>query len=160
MEKESGKRNFRCEAQKETTTRQMEYLEKYLETASLLATAVFFGVRQDTVRNSLRLVASKRGLARVNELLPKEKRSIRNTKSTTTSDLMKLLENQQYRCALSGVLLHPDNCSLDHILPVSLGGSDSIDNLQWVSREVNKAKGNTDNNEFVLLCKRVAAWVG
>ena len=76
----------------------------------------------------------------------------------TTESLLGLIKSQEYRCQLSGILLEPSTATLDHKIPISSGGSDSIENLQWVSTEVNKAKGSMSQEEFMTMCKRVASW--
>lgn len=43
--------------------------------------------------------------------------------------------------ALGGVL-HPNEGSLDHIVPRSPGGKNSWENLVWTGKEVNSRKGN------------------
>jgi 5-methylcytosine-specific restriction endonuclease McrA len=73
------------------------------------------------------------------------------------SDLRILLERQCYRCALTGRQLTPDTASVDHVIPLSRGGSHSIDNLQIVHSIVNKAKGSLTQDEFIALCRDVAA---
>lgn len=157
MEDENNQCCSRVAPSEVATSRQNEYLVKYIETGSVFETSQHFCVRQDTVRDALRVVAAKAGLSTIKKLLPKEKRSTRKSEINAKA-LLQLLEKQNYRCALSGVVLNPDDCSLDHIVPVSEGGTDHIDNLQWVSREINRSKGCMDNNEFILMCKRVAAW--
>jgi len=76
----------------------------------------------------------------------------------SVKEIVSLVEKQDFRCALSGVELAPETSSLDHKHPVSLGGTDEIDNLQWLDANVNRAKGNMPNEDFILMCKRVAAW--
>lgn len=44
---------------------------------------------------------------------------------------------------------------LDHIIPKSRGGDDSLDNCQIASREANQAKGDLLLEEFVALCQKV-----
>lgn len=44
---------------------------------------------------------------------------------------------------------------LDHIIPKSRGGDDSLDNCQIASREANQAKGDMLLEEFVALCQKV-----
>ena len=44
---------------------------------------------------------------------------------------------------------------LDHIVPRSRGGDDSLDNCQIACREANQAKGDLLVEEFVALCKKV-----
>lgn len=73
------------------------------------------------------------------------------------SDLKKLLQMQGYKCALSGIRLTPKNAELDHKIPLSRGGANDLANLQWLSKEVNRAKGTMDNDEFIAMCKRVAS---
>lgn len=82
------------------------------------------------------------------------------SKMATSKQLMRLIEKQEYRCALSGMILTPDVAALDHIVPVSEGGSDAIDNLQWVHEEINRMKGTMDNRSFIELSRKVARWNG
>ena len=68
---------------------------------------------------------------------------------------MRLIEAQGYKCALTGCDLNPSNAQLDHKIPRSKGGSDSIENLQWILDTVNKAKGSMSNHEFFEMCNQV-----
>jgi CRISPR/Cas system Type II protein with McrA/HNH and RuvC-like nuclease domain len=52
------------------------------------------------------------------------------------------------RCALTGLSLAGQKVHVDHILPVSRGGSDEDSNLQLVVRQANMAKGNDTVEEF------------
>jgi 5-methylcytosine-specific restriction endonuclease McrA len=40
-------------------------------------------------------------------------------------------ERDGNRCQYTGKLLHPDEGSLDHVVPRSRGGADSWENLVW-----------------------------
>ena len=71
-----------------------------------------------------------------------------------------LLERQNYRCALTGHHLTPNNASLDHMVPVSRGGAHTIENMQVVLTKVNHAKGTMTQDEFIQLCRKVVAWAG
>lgn len=71
--------------------------------------------------------------------------------------LLQLLEQQEYRCALTGCPLTPDDAEVDHILPLSKGGEHELSNLQIVTRRVNRAKGDMTPAEFFELCERVTA---
>ena len=51
-------------------------------------------------------------------------------------------ERDGNRCQYTGMLLRPDEGSLDHVLPRSRGGTDTWENLVWSSKEVNTRKGN------------------
>jgi 5-methylcytosine-specific restriction endonuclease McrA len=75
----------------------------------------------------------------------------------TGKKLELLAERQQYRCALSGLLLDPDDASLDHIVPIARGGPNVMENVQIVHREINAMKGAMDTKRFVELCRLVAA---
>jgi 5-methylcytosine-specific restriction endonuclease McrA len=69
--------------------------------------------------------------------------------------VLRLLECQQYRCALTGRPLTPDTASLDHIVPVRCGGEHLIENTQVLHKDVNRAKATMTNAEFVQLCREV-----
>ncbi len=51
-------------------------------------------------------------------------------------------ERDGNRCQYTGRLLHPDEGSLDHVVPRSRGGKDEWENLVWSSKDVNARKGN------------------
>lgn len=78
------------------------------------------------------------------------------TSPIKTIDLENLVESQEYRCALCGEPLDPQTAALDHKTPVTRGGQHCIENVQWVTKAVNRAKNTMTNEEFVRLCKAVA----
>ncbi|MGH7989253.1 MAG: HNH endonuclease [Limisphaerales bacterium] len=51
-------------------------------------------------------------------------------------------ERDGNRCQYTGKLLHPNEGSLDHVLPRSRGGRDEWENLVWSDKAVNTRKGN------------------
>jgi len=51
-------------------------------------------------------------------------------------------ERDGNRCQYTGRLLHPDEGSLDHVVPRSRGGVDSWENLVWSAKEVNQRKAD------------------
>ena len=53
-----------------------------------------------------------------------------------------------------------DDADVDHIVPVSRGGSHDTDNLRWTWSRANEAKGNMTDEEFVVLCQEVVEWIG
>lgn len=73
-------------------------------------------------------------------------------------DLRRLLEQQGYKCALTGRPLTPETASADHIIPVGRGGSHSVDNIWIVHTDVNIAKGTLPADVFIEMCRDVAAW--
>ena len=51
-------------------------------------------------------------------------------------------ERDGNRCQYTGRLLHPDEGSLDHVVPRSRGGADSWENLVWSAKDVNQRKAD------------------
>lgn len=51
-------------------------------------------------------------------------------------------ERDGNRCQYTGRELHPEEGSLDHVLPRSRGGQDTWENLVWSAKDVNTRKGN------------------
>lgn len=51
-------------------------------------------------------------------------------------------ERDGNHCQYTGRLLHPDEGSLDHVLPRSRGGADTWENLVWSAKEVNQRKAD------------------
>lgn len=75
-------------------------------------------------------------------------------KGINAKDLARLWKAQRGKCALTGRRLNR-TAQVDHILPLALGGGDEISNLQWTCAEVNLAKRNLTNEQFVHLCRDV-----
>jgi hypothetical protein len=71
-------------------------------------------------------------------------------------DLLDCLEQQDYRCALTGWELTPETAQIDHKDPVSKGGKTEISNLQWLHEKINRMKGTMPLNEFLRVCKLIA----
>jgi 5-methylcytosine-specific restriction endonuclease McrA len=51
-------------------------------------------------------------------------------------------ERDGNRCQYTGRVLHPDEGSLDHVVPRSRGGVDSWENLVWSAKDVNQRKAD------------------
>ena len=85
---------------------------------------------------------------------------LRGNQKATTLDLARLWKMQRGRCALTGRRLNRDNSQLDHIVAKARGGTDEINNLQWVCVEANLAKRELSETEFVSLCSDVMRWIG
>jgi CRISPR/Cas system Type II protein with McrA/HNH and RuvC-like nuclease domain len=73
----------------------------------------------------------------------------------TAKRLRRLLEKQGYKCFFSGRPLEPNTASVDHLLPVSRGGTNTIDNVCVVHMDINRAKGTLTASEFIGLCREV-----
>lgn len=74
----------------------------------------------------------------------------------TAKQIREMVDRQGYRCKLTGWKLTPEVSEADHIIPVSRGGKNSIDNLQIVHRLANASKRNMSQEEFVSLCCAVS----
>jgi 5-methylcytosine-specific restriction endonuclease McrA len=79
-------------------------------------------------------------------------------KTITAKMVMQMIEDQGFRCALSGRPLTPETASLDHVMPLSRGGAHDLSNLWAVDHQVNSAKGTLSVEEFVLMCRDVASY--
>lgn len=90
------------------------------------------------------------------EIGPLQCESERPAGEITSAKLTALLEYQQFRCALTGRKLTPDNAEADHIVPVKKGGLNVMENVQIVTHQANRAKGTLGMDEFVRLCRDVA----
>jgi len=75
--------------------------------------------------------------------------------SVTASDLARLWKKQRGRCGLTDVRLDRSIAHLDHIVPRARDGNDELQNLRWVTREVNQAKRDLLDSEFFELCRLV-----
>lgn len=81
----------------------------------------------------------------------------------TPEYLYSLLEKQDFKCALTGDTLLPEDNSLDHErkdLPLSLDRIDSSKgyikgNLQWVTKRVNLMKGEMTMAELLETCSKI-----
>ena len=82
--------------------------------------------------------------------------AFRPSGKVTTNNVLRLLEFQKHRCALTGRKLEPETASLDHVVPVRNGGAHAIENTQVLHRDVNRAKSTMTNEEFIQLCCEVA----
>jgi len=71
-----------------------------------------------------------------------------------------LLEKQDYKCAYTGKnLIIGENASIDHIIPRSKGGSNEIQNLQWVDKDINEMKNDFTHDEFMNTIKIIIKYL-
>ena len=77
--------------------------------------------------------------------------------TVSRQQLERILKAQKYRCFLTGRPLTPADVSVDHLVPLSRGGSQDVSNLRLVTRGANHAKSNLLLQEFVELCRDVVA---
>ena len=71
-------------------------------------------------------------------------------------ELKELFEKQNSKCNYTGRTLSlQENCELDHVFPKSKGGSNSIENFQWLHRDVNKMKHDLTEKDFIDSLKEI-----
>jgi len=84
--------------------------------------------------------------------------------SLTVEDLLGILKTQNYKCALSGIALtcklekgikNKTNASIDRI---EAGGPYIKENVQLVCSALNRFRCDTDQQEFIWWCKKVAEY--
>lgn len=78
-------------------------------------------------------------------------------RNSKVAKIYKKLEEAGFKCDLTGWEISPECFELDHIVSINDGGTDDCDNLQCVHPLVNKAKGTMGNQQFIDMCKAIAA---
>lgn len=71
-------------------------------------------------------------------------RKIGNGGSHTSKQSKELLEKQNYKCVNCRCCLKKNKKHLDHIMPLALGGTNNIDNVQWLCAKCNLSKKSKD----------------
>lgn len=66
--------------------------------------------------------------------------------------------NQRGRCAYTGKRLSRD-AQVDHKTPVSRGGMNTAENLQWVTPDANFVKRDRTHAEFISLCTDITRYI-
>lgn len=82
--------------------------------------------------------------------------NIRNPK-LTEKDLLEKFGNSP-KCYLTGVVINlddPSAYSLDHIIPISRGGTNDISNCGLVSKKANLLKNDLTYDELIQFCKLI-----
>jgi hypothetical protein len=70
-------------------------------------------------------------------------------------DLWKIFKRQNMRCVLTGRKLTRDTISLDHIIPISRGGTNNLDNLRFVHIHANLFKLDMNDGDLLQLAKDI-----
>ena len=88
--------------------------------------------------------------------------SMKPNNNYTYKDVIEYFGGTIVTCELTGqtIDLTKDDYQIDHIIPVSRGGTNELENMAFVIPQVNLAKSNLTNDEFVELCKQVCEHFG
>jgi len=73
----------------------------------------------------------------------------------TPQNLFGIAKKQKLICPLSGRKLTSQNLSVDHILPQSKGGTNTVDNIRLTDKFVNICKNALSDEDFIKLCREV-----
>jgi 5-methylcytosine-specific restriction endonuclease McrA len=93
------------------------------------------------IRDSDNLVRTARGAIRVPTVIVAVNFA-KVPKKRPKLSAKNIRERDGNRCQYTGVLLHPDEGSLDHVVPRSRGGADTWENLVWSAKDVNQRKAD------------------
>jgi len=83
-------------------------------------------------------------------------RRYKNKQMITPRDLFNIAKKQKLVCPLSGRKLTTENISIDHIVPQSKGGTNTVDNIRLTDKVVNISKNALNDLDFIKMCKEVA----
>ncbi len=72
----------------------------------------------------------------------------KNRRPVPGSIRFEVLKRAQFRCELCGISAEERALEVDHIVPVNLGGIDSINNYQALCYSCNATKRDTDKTDF------------
>lgn len=77
--------------------------------------------------------------------------------SITAWDLWKIAKRQRLLCPLTGRYLTRKNISVDHIIPLSNGGTNNLSNLRFIDYHANLAKAMFSDEDLFNLAKDIVA---
>ena len=70
-------------------------------------------------------------------------------------DLWKIAKRQRLTCPITGRHLTRTNISVDHIIPLSKGGTNDFSNLRFIDHHANLAKASFSESELLALAKDI-----
>jgi hypothetical protein len=76
----------------------------------------------------------------------------------TAKRIRRMVEMQDFRCAMTDLELTPDDANLDHVVPIAAGGNHVMGNVQVVHKVINQMKSTLPKNEFIEWCRRVVTY--
>ena len=81
------------------------------------------------------------------------RRGIKDYYKLTAFDLWKIAKKQKLICPISGIKLNASNISVDHILPISRGGTNEPSNVRLVHKWINLMLGIHTDEDFLKMCR-------
>lgn len=133
-----------------------ETLRIYRKTRSASNTARMLKRSTGGTRTSLHRIRDKFGYRDARELLGADAVAQQcGAGNVTSAALYELIIKQDFKCALTGRELKPEAAAVDHKEALANGGHHAIDNVQWLHKQVNAAKGTMTNSEFIAMCSEV-----
>lgn len=99
---------------------------------------------QRLVRGLIReaIIASSPKPKRAKKIKPKSKVTQKNSRHIPRSIRVDVLRRDNYRCVFCGVSAKKAELQIDHIIPFSQGGNNTINNLQTLCSDCNLGKSN------------------
>lgn len=99
---------------------------------------------QRLVRGLIReaIIASSPKPKRAKKIKLKAKVTQKNSRHIPRSIRVDILRRDNYRCVFCGVSAKKAELQIDHIIPFSQGGSNTMDNLQTLCSDCNLGKSN------------------
>ncbi|MDH5657449.1 MAG: HNH endonuclease [Spirochaetia bacterium] len=75
-------------------------------------------------------------------------------------DFYDLLESQEYRCALTGRELKPENTTAEHIVPLRMGGRHELKNIYLIDQNVSRLKRYLSEEEVIRAAADIVRYRG
>lgn len=83
------------------------------------------------------------------------RKGLKDYHKLSAGELWVIAKKQRLICPISGIKLNGDNLSVDHITPISKGGSNLPDNVRLVHKWVNFMLHTHSDEEFFTMCKLI-----
>jgi 5-methylcytosine-specific restriction endonuclease McrA len=84
---------------------------------------------------------------------------MRRPRKLSRLEQRKYIYSKNKRCGICGHDVRFDDSTIDHIIPLSRGGSDSFKNMQLAHTACNSAKGNHLPTEYELVPIEKLTWI-
>ena len=116
-----------------------------------------FIYRQSKQKNNKQIIKSDLKKQFRDKIYDFKKRNKNMKQNFTIEDIINKFGNNP-KCYLTGEeidIYKPSSYEFDHIIPVSRGGDNSLDNLQIAIKKANQSKRDMTPDELIFFCKKV-----